>query len=52
MGKGSECGMSFTDWQDFQPGDIAQCYEEWEEKRRLQIQSATVETMYKLQTGN
>jgi translation initiation factor IF-2 len=36
MAKGTECGMSFGDeWQDFQPGDVAQCYEEWEEKRKL-----------------
>ncbi|KIW00393.1 translation initiation factor IF-2 [Verruconis gallopava] len=35
MAKGSECGMGFEEWQDFQPGDIAQCYEEWEERRKL-----------------
>ena len=35
MGKGTECGMGFADWEDFQSGDIAQCYEEREEKRKL-----------------
>lgn len=35
MGKGTECGMGFFEWQGFQSGDIAQCYEEWEEKRKL-----------------
>jgi translation initiation factor IF-2 len=35
MLKGSECGMGFENWEDFAVGDIAQCFEEWEEKRKL-----------------
>jgi translation initiation factor IF-2 len=35
MGKGTECGMAFEEWEDFKPGDLVQCYEEWEEKRKL-----------------
>jgi translation initiation factor IF-2 len=35
MGKGTECGMSFEDFENFEVGDIAQCYEEWEERRKL-----------------
>ncbi|KAH7055495.1 hypothetical protein B0J12DRAFT_569061 [Macrophomina phaseolina] len=35
MRKGSECGMAFEGWGDFQPGDTIQCYEERFEKRSL-----------------
>jgi len=33
--KGSECGMSFEDWQDFQVGDQIQSYEVLLEPRFL-----------------
>ncbi|KAI9052645.1 hypothetical protein LZ554_003984 [Drepanopeziza brunnea f. sp. 'monogermtubi'] len=35
MKKGSECGMGFTDWFDFQVADLVQSYEQKEEKRYL-----------------
>ncbi|PBP20001.1 elongation factor Tu [Diplocarpon rosae] len=35
MKSGSECGIGFTDWFDFQVGDRVQAYEEKEEKRYL-----------------
>jgi translation initiation factor IF-2 len=35
MKKGSECGMGFEGWADFQVGDQVQSYEEKEEKRYL-----------------
>ena len=35
MRKGSECGLSFAEFTDFLPGDIVQCYETFEVKRRL-----------------
>lgn len=35
MRKGSECGMGFEEWEDFQVGDQIQTYEEIREKRRL-----------------
>lgn len=35
MRKGSECGVSFEDFQDFQVGDQVQTYEEVREKRTL-----------------
>lgn len=35
MKKGTECGMGFLDWQDFQVGDQIQTYEQIEEKRYL-----------------
>ncbi len=35
MRKGSECGMSFEDWQDVKPGDKIQEYDEIREKRHL-----------------
>lgn len=35
MRKDTECGISFTDWQEFQVGDKIQCYEEWKEPRKL-----------------
>ena len=35
MRKGTECGMGFENWTDFQPGDQVQCYEETSEKRAL-----------------
>ncbi|KAH8687131.1 hypothetical protein BGZ60DRAFT_438596 [Tricladium varicosporioides] len=33
--KGSECGMGFEDWFDFQVGDLIQSYDEKHEKRYL-----------------
>ena len=35
MRKGTECGMSFENWTDFEQGDQVQCYEETSEKRAL-----------------
>ena len=35
MRKGTECGMSFENWEDFKIGDQVQCYEEKIEKRYL-----------------
>jgi translation initiation factor IF-2 len=35
MRKGSECGMSFDNWADFEEGDQIQCFEEIVEKRKL-----------------
>ena len=35
MKKGSECGMSFADWDELQAGDNIQVIEEFEEKRKL-----------------
>ncbi|KAF2206914.1 hypothetical protein CERZMDRAFT_52174 [Cercospora zeae-maydis SCOH1-5] len=35
MRKGSDCGMGFEDWQDFEVGDQVQSYEEISEKRKL-----------------
>ena len=35
MRKDTECGMGFSDWEDFQVGDRVQCYEESTEKRSL-----------------
>ncbi|KAK4124585.1 initiation factor 2 [Parathielavia appendiculata] len=35
MKKGSECGMSFADWDELQVGDQIQMYEEFTEKRKL-----------------
>lgn len=35
MRKDTECGMSFEDWTEFQPGDHVQSYEEIFEKRYL-----------------
>ncbi|KAF2087205.1 initiation factor 2 [Saccharata proteae CBS 121410] len=35
MQKGSECGMGFEEWNDFEAGDTIQCYEERHEKRFL-----------------
>ncbi|KXT00827.1 hypothetical protein AC578_2915 [Pseudocercospora eumusae] len=35
MGKGTECGIGFDDWQDFEVGDQIQTYEEISEKRKL-----------------
>ncbi|KZF24697.1 initiation factor 2 [Xylona heveae TC161] len=35
MRKGSECGMGFENWDDFQVGDLVQAYEEKIEKRYL-----------------
>ena len=37
MRKGTECGMGFDDWEDFEVGDQVQTYEEKVEKRTLQI---------------
>ena len=35
MRKGTECGMSFEGWTDFQVGDQVQSYEEKVERRTL-----------------
>ena len=35
MRKGTECGMSFEEWQDMKEGDLVQCYTEVSEKRYL-----------------
>lgn len=35
MRKGSECGMGFENWEDFQVGDQIQSFEEIKEKRTL-----------------
>ncbi|KAM3081260.1 translation initiation factor IF-2 [Clarireedia jacksonii] len=35
MKKGTECGIGFVDWSDFQVGDQIQAYEELTEKRYL-----------------
>ena len=35
MRKGSECGIGFEGWSDFQVGDQIQCYETKDEKRYL-----------------
>ncbi|KUI58226.1 Translation initiation factor IF-2, mitochondrial [Cytospora mali] len=35
MRKGTECGMSFEEYEDFEVGDIIQMYEEIQEKRYL-----------------
>jgi translation initiation factor IF-2 len=35
MRKGSECGMGFQGWEDFQEGDQIQSYDEKYEKRSL-----------------
>ncbi|KAK5051013.1 hypothetical protein LTR84_003572 [Exophiala bonariae] len=35
MRKGTECGMAFEHWEDFQEGDQVQCFEEIKEKRTL-----------------
>lgn len=35
MKKGTECGLSFADWDELQQGDHIQVYVEVTEKRRL-----------------
>ena len=35
MRKGTECGMGFEEWQEFDAGDLIQCYEERSEKRTM-----------------
>lgn len=35
MRKGSECGMGFENWDEFQEGDLVQCYEEVKTQRSL-----------------
>lgn len=35
MRKGTECGMSFENWEEFKVGDQVQTYEEILEKRAL-----------------
>jgi translation initiation factor IF-2 len=35
MRKGTECGMSFEEWEGFQVEDQIQTYEEVSEKRKL-----------------
>lgn len=37
MRKGTECGMGFEDWEEFEVGDQIQTYEEKVERRKLQI---------------
>ncbi len=36
MHKGSECGIGFEDFQDFQVGDVIQAYKEIRTDRTLQ----------------
>jgi translation initiation factor IF-2 len=35
MRKGTECGMGFSKWEDFEVGDQIQTYEKISEKRHL-----------------
>lgn len=35
MKKGSECGLSFADWDELQAGDHIQVIEVYTEKRKL-----------------
>jgi translation initiation factor IF-2 len=35
MRKDTECGISFSDWEEFQVGDKIQCYEEKFEERKF-----------------
>ena len=35
MRKGSECGMGFENWDEFEVGDRIQSFEENSEKRKL-----------------
>lgn len=35
MKKGSECGIGFESWTDFEIGDLVQSYDEKQEKRYL-----------------
>lgn len=35
MRNGTECGIAFKEWEEFQEGDRVQCFEEVEEKRTL-----------------
>jgi len=37
MRKGTECGIAFEKWEEFQEGDVIQTYEEKSEKRALNI---------------
>jgi len=37
MRKGTECGVGFEKWEEFEEGDIIQTYEEKSEKRTLNI---------------
>ena len=37
MRKGTECGLAFGKWQEFQAGDVVQTYDETSEKRTLPI---------------
>lgn len=37
MRKGTECGLGFDGWEEFEDGDQVQTYEEKVEKRTLQI---------------
>ena len=37
MRRGTECGMGFDNWEDFQAGDMVQTFEEKSEKRVLHI---------------
>jgi translation initiation factor IF-2 len=36
MRKDTECGMNFGEWEDFEIGDVVQCYTEIKEARSLQ----------------
>jgi len=35
MRKGTECGIGFEGWDNFEVGDLIQCYEVLEKKRFL-----------------
>lgn len=35
MRRGTECGMSLEDWDEFQAGDVIQLFEEVRQKRYL-----------------
>ena len=35
MRKGAECGVGFDGWESFKAGDVIQCYEETQQRRRL-----------------
>ena len=37
MRKGTECGIGFEAWEDFQAGDTVQTFEEVSEKRKLTV---------------
>jgi translation initiation factor IF-2 len=37
MRRGTECGMGFENWEDFQTGDMIQTFEERTQKRTLPL---------------